>query len=139
MLPGIRIGEAMLNPRVLNVLRGQALDIKQTPFGRVGRLFTGEDLEAVWVSKQSEEIDPDWFSQEQIDLILVVQGQLRFEFEREDLEPRALVTGDFMILPAGTRCRAYRWPRERPEPSIFVAVYPAARGSGEESGVQKPA
>jgi len=111
-------------PLVFNVLRGEAQDIHQSPYGSVGHLFTGGGVEAVWVAKHGEPIDPGWFSQNHVDLILVVQGELRFEFERADLPARVLGPGDFMILPGNTRCRAYRWPRERSEATIFVAVYP---------------
>lgn len=111
-------------PRVFNVLRGEAERVSETPYGAVGQLFTGEGVEAVWVAKRAEEVDPGWFSQGSVDLILVLQGELRFEFERADLKPRVLGPGDFMTLPANTRCRAYRWPRDRKEASLFVAVYP---------------
>ncbi len=118
-------------PLVFNVLRGEAQGITRSQYGSVGQLFTGEGLEAVWVAKQDETIDPGWFSQGQVDLILVVQGELRFEFERTDLSARVLAPGDFMVLPANTRCRAYRWPRERPGASVFVAVYPKATSPGK--------
>jgi hypothetical protein len=66
----------------------------------VGKLFTDERIEAVWVSKEDEEIDPGWFSQNCVDLILVVKGELRFEFERDDLPARILREGDLLVLPA---------------------------------------
>lgn len=44
--------------------------------------------------------------------------------------PRAMDVGDCLILPAGTRCRAYRWPRDRPEAAVFVAMYPSAGAGG---------
>ena len=117
---------------VFNVLRGEALAVTPTAYGKVGQLFAGEGLEAVWVAKQDEDIDPGWFSQDQVDLILVIQGQLRFEFDRPDVAARVLGPGDFMILPANTRCRAYRWPRDRREGTVFVAVYP--RGATSAKG-----
>lgn len=115
-------------PTVFNVLRGEALEVTRSPYGSVGHLFRGEGVEAVWVAKQDEEVDPGWFSQDRVDLVLVVQGELRIEFEAKDLPARLLGPGDFMILPAGTRCRAYRWPRSRREASIFIAVYPSTSG-----------
>ncbi len=111
-------------PQIFNLLQGEALDISHSAYGSVGRLFTGEGLEAVWVKKEAEEIDPGWFVQSTVDLILVVQGQLKVEYERPDLEPRILRPGEMLILPPGTRCRAYRWPREAKEGTIFLAVYP---------------
>lgn len=32
--------------------------------------------------------------------------------------------GDMLILPAQTACRAYRWPREAEQATIFLAIYP---------------
>jgi len=90
----------------------------------VGKLFSGEGIEAVWVKKEAEEIDPDWFSQPMVDLILVVQGKLKMEFEHSDLSPCVLEPGDMIVLPPNTSCRAYRWPRKAEEATVFVAVYP---------------
>jgi quercetin dioxygenase-like cupin family protein len=76
------------------------------------------------VKKQGEEIDPDWFSQPMVDLILVVQGKLKMEFERSDLPPCVLEPGDMIVLPPNTRCRCYSWPRESESATVFLAVYP---------------
>ncbi len=111
-------------PRVFHILRRNALEIKNTPFGSVGKVFSDEGIEVVWVSKQNEDIDPDWFSQPVVDLILIVQGKLKVEFERSDLSPVVLEPGDLLVLPANTRCRAYRWPRDAEAATVFVAVYP---------------
>lgn len=111
-------------PRVFHVLRADALETKQTPYGSVGQIFCGEGLEAVWVSKQDEAVDPGWFSQDRVDLIVVLQGELRVEFKREECAARVLHVGDLLVLPAKTRCRAYRWPRDRQEAAVFLAVYP---------------
>ena len=113
-------------PQVFSLLHDDALEITHSPYGSVGRLFTGEGLEAVWVKKEAEEIDPGWFTQPMVDLILVVQGKLRVEFERADWSPRVLSPGEMLILPRDTRCRAYRWPRDAKEGTIFLAVYPSA-------------
>jgi quercetin dioxygenase-like cupin family protein len=114
------------HPKFYNLIEEEALDISTSPYGGVGRIFTGEGLEAVWVRKEGEEIDPGWFTQSKVDLILVVQGELRVEFERLDLSPRVLSPGEMLVLPANTRCRAYRWPREAKKATIFLAVYPTA-------------
>lgn len=111
-------------PRIFNLHSDEALEITNSAYGSVGSLFTGEGIEAVWVKKEEEEIDTDWFEQPMVDLILVVQGQLKVEFEREDLGSRVLEPGEMLVLPANTRCRAYRWPRQASEDSIFLAVYP---------------
>lgn len=111
-------------PQIFNILHGDALEISHSSFGDVGKIFNRAGIEAVWVKKQAEEIDPDWFSQPMVDLILVVQGRLKMEFERTDLEACVLEPGNMMILPANTSCRAYRWPRDAQNATVFLAVYP---------------
>lgn len=110
---------------VFDILRGQASEVRSTQFGDVGTVYSGSGIELVWVSKLGEPIDPDWFSSQQVDLILVVQGQLKFEFESAGQPDRVLSAGQVLILPPGERCRAYRWPREASEATVFVAAYPA--------------
>src|SRR5574341_823643 len=111
-------------PRVFHLPQGDALEVKTTPFGSVGKVFSGEGSEAVWVRKEDEAIDPGWFSQPAVDLILVVQGKLKVEFEDPELDSEVLEIGDLLALPSNTRCRAYRWPREAREPTVFFAAYP---------------
>lgn len=111
-------------PRVFRLLQGEALDIHRSPTGQVGRVFCGEGLEAVWVAKQQEVIDAEWFSQPIVDLLIILQGQLRVEFEQTDQASVILEPGDLLVLPPHMRCRAYRWPRDRQEATIFLAVYP---------------
>jgi len=111
-------------PEIFDLRKDEALEITHSLFGSVGRIFTGEGLEAVWVKKEAEDIDPDWFSQPMVDLIFVVQGELKVEFERVGQSPRVLSPGEMLVLPANTRCRAYRWPRDAQKGTIFLAVYP---------------
>ncbi len=113
-----------LEPRILNVLRGEAEEVRETPFGQVGTIHSGSGIELVWVTKQAEPIDEGWFSSAEVDLLLVVQGRLKAEFEPAELPDRVLGPGDVLVLPAGLRCRAYRWPREASEATVFVAAYP---------------
>jgi uncharacterized protein YjlB len=110
--------------RVFRVRQGEALTINETPFGSAGEIFRGEGIEAVWVSKGEEAIDPGWFSQSSVDLIVVLQGRLRVEFQSEEETDTTLEPGDVLVLPAETRCRAYRWPRESRTATKFLAVYP---------------
>jgi hypothetical protein len=110
--------------QVFNVLRGEASETRSTPFGDVGKVFSGEGIELVWVSKLGEPVDEDWFSSPAVDLILVIKGQLKFEFESAAEPGRVLGAGEALVLPAGVRCRAYRWPREAREATVFVAAYP---------------
>ncbi len=112
------------SPSVYNILLSEAEEIHDSDFGSVGTIFSGKGVEAVWVKKEAELVDPDWFSQPSVDLILVVQGRLKVEYERADLADCVLEPGDMLVLPANTRCRAYRWPREATGATIFLAVYP---------------
>jgi hypothetical protein len=115
--------------QVLNVLRGEASEIRSTPFGDVGKVFSGEGIELVWVSKLGEPVDENWFSSPYVDLILVIQGQLKCEFESPAEPDRVLGVGEAIVLPAGVRCRAYRWPRDAAEATVFVAAYPVRGGA----------
>ena len=83
----------------------------------------------VWVSKLAEPIDQNWFASDEVDLILVLQGQLKVEFESPSQPDRVLSVGDVLVLPARERCRAYRWPRDAREATIFVAAYPTGPNS----------
>lgn len=112
-------------PRVFHVLAGDALEVTGSPYGSVGRLFRGEGVQLVWVRKGDEQIDPDWFGQDVVDLLVVLQGGLRCEFEDPAFETTDLSPGDVLVLPANVRCRAYRWPRGQRGATAFVAAYPA--------------
>jgi uncharacterized protein YjlB len=119
--------------RVFNVLRGEAEQVRSTPYGAVGTVFSGSGIELVWVSKQDEPIDQAWFSSQEIDLLLVLQGQLKFEFEAAERADLVLAAGDVIVLPAGERCRAYRWPRDASEATVFAAAYPVSLTSSPEN------
>ncbi|HTZ92662.1 MAG TPA: pyridoxamine 5'-phosphate oxidase family protein [Streptosporangiaceae bacterium] len=112
--------------QVFNVLRGEANNVRSTPFGDVGTVFSGRSMELVWVSKHGEPVDDSWFRMKAVDLIMVLQGQLKFEFESPDHHDRVLEAGDLLVLPAEARCRAYRWPRDASQATIFVAAYPTS-------------
>lgn len=118
------MNDAHQEPHIFHLLQGEALDIHHSPTGQVGRVFCGEGLEAVWVAKQQEVIDVAWFSQPTVDLLIILQGQLRVEFEQAQQASVVLGPGDLLVLSPHTRCRAYRWPRDRQEATIFLAVYP---------------
>jgi hypothetical protein len=111
-------------PRVFDLLRGDATETTSSPFGAVGLVHSGEGIEVVWVSKQAEQVDPEWFSTETVDLLLVVQGRLRVEFDDARFPEMTLEPGQLLVLPGRTRCRAYRWPREAREATVFLAAYP---------------
>ena len=61
--------DEQLEPQVFRVLQGEALDIHRSPTGHVGRVFSGEGLEAVWVAKQQEVIDTEWFSMPSVGVV----------------------------------------------------------------------
>ncbi len=111
-------------PRIIDLLRGEAEETWSSPFGTTGRIFSGEGIEAVWVRKEREEIDPGWFSQRTVDLLLVINGLLRVEFAGDRHPATTMHPGQMLILPAETRCRAYRWPRDAEGATLFLAVYP---------------
>ena len=102
----------------------EALDVRKSATGEVGRLFTGEGIEAVWVLKRGEKIDSEWFTQKSVDLIIVLQGKLKVEFKDKVFESRIMEPNDLLVLPPNTSCRAYRWPRSTKKPTIFLAIYP---------------
>ncbi len=116
-------------PQIFDVLHGGAMQLRPGPFGDVGTMFSGHGIEVVWVSKLGESVDDNWFWSHEADVILVVQGQLKVDFEASDQPDRLLGVGEALVLPPRMRCRAYRWPRDATQATIFVAAYPAGRKS----------
>lgn len=102
--------------------RREALQRGDTPYGSVGVVHDGADLQAWWIWKDEEAIDPDWNALEREDLLYVIKRTLRLELEGEP--PRDLARGECFVIPAGHRFRGYRWPRDG-EPCLFLAVTPA--------------
>jgi hypothetical protein len=45
-------------PEVFNVVLGQAREVRSTPFGDAGTVFSGQGTEMVWVSKLAEPMPP---------------------------------------------------------------------------------
>jgi hypothetical protein len=113
--------------RVFRVLLREAIRVRGSPTGDVGLLYSGEGIEAVWVSKKSEKIDRRWFRYPRIDLLAVLQGRLKVEFPPDRSPPRVLHPGDVLVLPPNTPCRAYSWPRGATKPTVFLAVYRRSR------------
>jgi hypothetical protein len=129
------MSEFALQPRIFHLLQQDALHIARSAYGNVGMVYSDAQIEAVWVSKQNEAIEPGWFSQPMVDLLVVIQGQLHVEFEKQEMPPQILNIGDMLVLPSDTRCRAYRWPRDREGAAVFLAVYP--RQEGEANGRER--
>jgi mannose-6-phosphate isomerase-like protein (cupin superfamily) len=97
--------------------------LRHTPYGSVEEVHAGDDLEAWWIFKDDEEIEPAPAVMDRDDLLYVAEGSLRIELEGR--EPFVLHAGELFVIPAGTRFRGYRWPREGNEPCRFLAVAPA--------------
>lgn len=126
---------AARRPRFFDVLRGDGLAVRATPYGQVGTVYSDPEVELVWVSKQAEEIDPGWVRQDAVDLIVVIQGQLKVEFEDDPAAGRVMEPGEVLVLPPGAGCRAYRWPRDAGQATVFLAVYPVRKaGAGIQHG-----
>jgi quercetin dioxygenase-like cupin family protein len=97
---------------------------RRTPYGSVWDVFSAHGLDAALVVKKGEEIDPDWFSPEVVDLVLMLRGRLRVEFDDDAGPALTMRPGQLLVLEPGVRCRAYRWPRSSPRPAVFLAVSP---------------
>jgi hypothetical protein len=74
-------------PRIFHIFEDNASGARDTPFGRAGNLFRDRFLEAVWVKKRNEEIASNWFSQEVVDLIVVLKGKLKIEYAQKIFPP----------------------------------------------------
>jgi uncharacterized protein YjlB len=118
------VGAGDPQPRLYRIFQSEAGSVRSALFGEVGKIFSGSGMEVVWVSKQGEEIDPDWFVSAQHDVLVVIQGRLKVEFESAAHNDLVLEVGDALVLPPACRCRAYRWPRESQEAAVFLAAYP---------------
>jgi mannose-6-phosphate isomerase-like protein (cupin superfamily) len=105
----------------LDVIARQALSQEDSPYGAVGLLHAGSDLEAWWVWKDGEEVEPALSVLDRDDLLYVVRGSLRLELDGG--EPVVLRAGELFVIPAGTRFRGCRWPRDG-EPCLFLAIAP---------------
>jgi hypothetical protein len=101
---------------------------RRTPYGSVWDVLSAHGLDAALVVKEGESIDPGWFSQEVVDLLVLLRGRLRVEFDGGAPPPLTMRPGQLLVLEPGVRCRAYRWPRSSPRPAVFLAVSPQAPG-----------
>lgn len=115
-------------PRILRSLKREGTRLRKGPTGEVGTIFRGEGLEVVWVRKEGERIDPNWFVSRRVDVLMVVRGRLRVEFSEGSSPSSVLGVGDVLVLPPGTKCRAYRWPRKSRRATVFLAAYPTGGG-----------
>ena len=103
----------------------EALAEEHSPFGAVGVVHRGADLDAWWIWKDDEEVEPTFAVMDREDLLYVIQGSLRLELEGG--ESHVLGPGSAYVIPAGTPFRGSRWPRDG-EPCLFLAVAPTGAG-----------
>jgi mannose-6-phosphate isomerase-like protein (cupin superfamily) len=96
------------------------MTVTRTPYGSVEDVHAGADLEAWWILKEDEAIEPGPAVMDCDDLLYVAEGSLRLELDGE--EPFVLHAGELFVIPAGTPFRGYRWPREIGTPCRFLAV-----------------
>jgi hypothetical protein len=115
-----------MSTKVIDLLAAVRPGERSTPYGSVWEVFSAHGLEAAVVVKHHDEIDPSWFSQDVVDLIVVLSGHLRVEFDGAR-PPLTLHPGHLLVLEPGSRCRAYSWPRSSRVPAVFLAVYPRPR------------
>ena len=85
------------------------MTVTETPYGSVEDVHAGADLDAWWILKEDEEIEPAPVVMDRDDLLYVAEGSLRLELEGR--EPFVLHAGELFLIPAGTPFRGYRWPR----------------------------
>jgi mannose-6-phosphate isomerase-like protein (cupin superfamily) len=94
--------------------------VRLTPYGSVEDVHAGADLEAWWIVKEDEKIEPGLAVMDSDDLLYVAEGSLRLELEGR--EPLVLHVGELFVIPAGTPFRGFRWPRDGDERCRFLAV-----------------
>lgn len=107
---------------VVNVAARQAQAVEASSYGAVGVVHSGRDLEAWWIWKDEEDVEPFSAVMDREDLLYVVEGSLRLELGEN--ESVVLRPGEAFVIPSGTPFRGYRWPRDG-EPCLFLVVAPA--------------
>ena len=96
--------------------------MRTTPYGTVEDLHVGPELRAWRIRKDAEQLEPTRQVCTRDDLLHVVEGTLRLELGGDEIVD--IDAGGLFVIPAGTRYRGYRWPRDG-GPCTFVAVAPA--------------
>jgi len=130
------MGKESTRREVFDVLELEAREVHESPFGSVGVLHAGSELNGWWIWKEREEIDPEWTIFSCDDFLYIVRGALKLELR--DAPDVVLEAGDAFVIPAGTAFRGYRWPRNSDEPCLFVAVSAAERETTKERVGQRP-
>jgi mannose-6-phosphate isomerase-like protein (cupin superfamily) len=107
----------------VNLLSGEGLAWRETPYGRGAMVASQPGFEIVWIYKDQEPVDPSLITMEVDDVIVILQGGLKLELRAEDPQDVILGPGDAFTIPAGIPFRGYRYPRDQIEPTVFIAVY----------------
>lgn len=107
---------------VVDVEAQEASSVELSPYGSVGVVHAGADLEAWWIWKEDEELEPTRAVVDREDLLYVIKGSLCLELDGG--ESHVLHAGEAFVIPAGKPFRGYRWPRDG-APCLFLAVAPA--------------
>ena len=118
-----RVPPAMMRRmRPLDVMARRALSQERSPYGAVGVLHSGSDLEAWWISKDGE-VEPTLSVMDRDDLLYVIRGSLRLE----DRGTRGRRTPRRRIDRDPGRHAVPRLPlAARPRTCLFLAVAPAS-------------
>lgn len=106
---------------VVDVAAREGSSVEASPFGSVGVVHAGPDLEAWWIWKDGEDVEPTPAVMDREDLLCVIEGSLRLESAGES---RVVRQGEVVVIPAGTPFRGCRWPRDG-APCLFLAVAPS--------------
>ncbi len=88
--------------QVFHILNGEAAHLRGTPFGSIGELFSGSAIQAVWVCKHNEAVEPNGSEQPHGGPGSGPRGQLHFEFE-DPLAERTIAAGDLLVFRRPTR------------------------------------
>ena len=107
---------------IVGVSARQSLSTEESPYGAVGVVHAGTDLDAWWIWKDDEEVEPAYAVMDREDLLYVIRGSLRLELAGG--ETHVVGAGEAFVIPAGTPFRGRRWPRDG-GPCLFLAVAPA--------------
>ena len=107
----------------MNLLSGEGLTWRETPYGRGALVASQPGFEIVLICKDREPIDRALLTMEVDDVIVVLQGGLKLELRANDPQDVVLAPGDAFIIPASVPFRGYRYPRDQAQPTIFIAVY----------------
>ena len=116
----------------MNLLSGEGLTWRETPYGRVAIVASHPGFEVAWIYKEQEPVDPSLSTMDVDDLIVVLQGGLKLELRANDPQDVVLDPGGAFTIPAGVPFRGYRYPRDQAEPTIFIAIY-GCQGESRDS------